>query len=109
MKPLPHSCQKEITVIKLLMIFIDSSHNLDNPIDSQEYPLVPETDNSGHSARRNTSTDDQFLDKVSLLRVFPHFSNYPWPPRIPSQEPEEFNPFDSSSINQDLTEVLVLD
>ena len=83
-------------------LIIDDILSLDNPAECQVEPVLPEALDSGNSARRNTSTDERFLDEAHIAGVVPVPSNYHWPPRFPSQEPEDFNPFDSSSINQDL-------
>ena len=83
-------------------LIIDDILSLDNPAECQVEPVLPEALDSGNSARRNTSTNERFLDEAHIAGVVPVPSNYHWPPRFPSQEPEDFNPFDSSSINQDL-------
>ena len=80
---------------------IDSIQHLDSPTVSQEDHLVPETPVFVESTRRNTSTDNQFLDEVATANLNKKFPNYNWPPKYPSQEPEDFCPFDSSSIIQD--------
>ena len=84
---------------------IDDILNLDTPAECQDVVIHPEALDSGNSARRNTSTDNQFLDEAPLASVVPGHSNFDWPPRFPSQEPEDFDPFDSSSLNQDLVPV----
>ena len=87
---------------------IDNILGLDNPAECQE-EFSPEALDSGTSVRRNTSTDNQFLDPPPASSVVPQIDNYQWPPRFPSQEPEVFDPFDSSSLNQDLVPVEVFE
>ena len=95
--PLPDRSQSVVNDI------ISSILNLDDSADYQEDPLVPALIESGNSAsRRNSSTDQQFLDQGKPVKVVPKLpTNYNWPPKFPSQEPDHFDPFDSSSINQD--------
>ena len=95
--PLPDRRQSDVSDI------IDSILNLDDSADCQEDPPVPALIESGNSARRNTSTDQQFLDQENPVSLEPKLpTNYNWPPKFPSQEPDHFDPFDSSSLNQDL-------
>ena len=79
------SCQSETSdadqiVRKVLeeIIELDESLDLTNT----------EKSNENLNARRNTSTDNNFLDAAVDTSPFNHLR---WPPRLPSQEPE-FNP-----------------
>ena len=53
--------------------------------------------NENLNARRNTSTDNNFLEAAVDTSPFNHLR---WPPRLPSQEPE-FNPLVHSSFSKD--------
>ena len=76
---------------------IEDILSLDKPAECQEEDS-PEALDSGPSVRRKTSTDNNFLDRPPV-GIVPQ-PGFPWPPRIPSQEPEHFNPHDPSSITQ---------
>lgn len=51
------------------------------------------------STRRNTSTDDNILSEP-VERDLVHFPTLSWPPRTPSQEPEDFVPLQASSLEK---------
>ena len=74
---------------------IEDILSLDQAAVGQE-DYLPEALDSGPSVRRKTSTDNHFLDSPPVV-VVPE-TGFPWPPRVPSQEPEHFNPYDPSAI-----------
>ena len=43
--------------------------------------------------RRNTSTDENFLTSSPVEDRYQRQVNFPWPPRFPSQEPEDYSHF----------------
>ena len=101
------SCQSGITNSdQIVKEILEDIVNLDDSIELSDAEFVNE--------RRNTSTDNNFLD-VAVDKV-PPFNHLHWPPRLPSQEPD-FNPVVHSSlakgseasnldsINEELTEV----
>ena len=75
--------------------------NPDNTEEVTQGPTDQETA-TRNSSRRNTSTDNQFLDLDPAISDS-NFQALQWPPRFPSQEPE-FRPYDSSSLVQESSE-----
>ena len=76
---------------------IEDILSLDKSAECRE-EYLPEALDSGPSVRRKTSTDNHFLDSPPV-GVVPQ-TGFPWPPRVPSQEPEHFNPYDPLTITQ---------
>ena len=63
---------------------------------------IPEPSEPGPSVRRHTSTNEKFLEEAAVPAVTSVPVPVPgldWPPRFPSQEPEDFQPFGTSSVN----------
>ena len=83
----------ELTVNEI----IDNIQNLDKSSGNKE-ALLDSPPTSTNRTRRRQTTDPDFLEDRPVdnpQRTFPHPS---WPPRYPSQEPEEFIPLEHSSI-----------
>ena len=57
-------------------LIINDILSLDNPAECQVEPVLPEALDSGNSARRNTSTDERFLDEAQTAVVVLVPSNY---------------------------------
>ena len=75
-------------------LFLDNlaNYQVDNSRDSVALRPV-------NSVRRNTSTDNYFLEKNPTSRV----RTWTWPPRLPSQEPDDDDLFSINSCNIDIS------
>ena len=83
----------ELTVNEI----IDNIQNLDKSSGNKE-ALLDSPPTSTNRTRRRQTTDPDFLEDRPVdnpQRTFPHPS---WPPRYPSQEPDEFNPLEHSLV-----------
>ena len=63
---------------------------------------IPEPSEPDPSVRRHTSTNEKFLEEATVPVVTSVPVPVPgldWPPRFPSQEPEDFQPFETSYVN----------